>query len=73
MHSRAVRTAMERMVSFYVRANGSDEEGTFVETSNDTPFLPFAGIAAVPIENSFSRVSLIMTPDSKKETEMIIK
>ena len=73
MHSRAVRTAMERMVSFYVRATGSDEEGTFVDTGNDTPFLPFAGIAAVPIETGFSQVSLIMTPDSIKETEMIME
>ncbi len=71
MHSRAVKSAMEHNVSFYVRATGSTENGTFVDADPDKPFLPFAGITSVPVENDSIQVSVIMSPDSDRVTEMI--
>ena len=71
MHSRAVKTAMEREVSFYVRATGSAETGTFVDADPDAVFLPFAGIAATPLEQGLCRISLIMNPEAEKEIGII--
>ena len=71
MHSRAVKTSMERAVSFYVRATGSTEAGTFVDANPETPFLPFAGIAATPVENGLCRISVITDPDAEKVIRLI--
>ena len=66
MHSRAVKTSMERGVSFYVRATGSTDSGTFVNANSETSFLPFAGIAATPMEKGFCRISVIVDPKAEK-------
>ena len=73
MHARAVKTAMDHNISFYVRATGADGEGTFVDANSDTPFLPFAGIASVKSGEEFSLVSVVLHPGSEDKVRILKK
>ena len=66
MHSRAVNSAIDKGISFYVRATGSEDPGTFADSAVDAPFLPFAGITSTTDSDGDVLVSVILNPYSDK-------